>query len=454
MTGPDPRHIACEILDALDAGKSNLDYLIADTFDPDFRQMAPRDRNFTFALVYGVLRTRGRLDWIIERFSRTGIDKMDRKVLNILRAALYQVFFMSRVPASAAVNTAVGLARKKKAPPWVIRFVNGLLRNAVKNGINVDWPDKASDPLGWLVARQSFPRWMITRWTNRFGIAEAERLCRFFNTIPPLTVRVNTLKTTREKLAASLDSVSEKTAFTAYSPEGIRVSGMKPPVSELDACKKGLFQVQDEAAQLVSHVLSPVSGEAVMDACAGVGGKTGHIGQLMNNTGTITAMDSHEGRLKKLEAQMKRLGIKIVTVLRRDLEEAPAPAKRLFYDRVLLDAPCSGTGVIRRNPDTRWRLEPEDPERFQGRQLRLLDKVADALKPGGTLVYAVCSIEPEETDAVVSGFLKARPGYAPKPLSGIAAQFPGADRENGVLRTIPHIHQMDGFFMAAFIKNG
>ena len=451
MTEADPRYTACELLNALDSGKTTLDHLISENYDPVFQKMARRDRNFTYALVYGVLRTRGRLDWIVSRFSKNGLGKIDPGVLNIFRVALYQVFFMSRVPESAAVNTAVEIA-KKGHPRWVVRFVNGLLRNVLRNRDTIAWPDKTADPLLWLSVEASFPRWLLERWTDRFGFEQTGALCRFFNTIPPLTMRANTLKATRDDLMAAILPSAEKVLPAPYSPDGIQVYGLNASVGELDAFKDGLFQVQDEAAQMVSHVVDPQPGESVLDACAGLGGKTGHLAQLMENTGTLIAMDNHAKRLEKLEAEMRRLGVSIAGVLHHDLKVRLAPEHISAYDRVLIDAPCSGTGVIRRNPDTRWSLKSGDFARYRDNQLRYLENVSSAVKPGGVLVYAVCTIEPEETDAVVDAFLKNHPGYAALPLTGIAGRFPAAPEAPGRVRSIPHEHEMDGFFIAAFKK--
>jgi 16S rRNA (cytosine967-C5)-methyltransferase len=451
MMDSEPRDIACRILNARALAKTTLDLLISDQFDPVFQKMDRRDKNLTFALVYGVLRTRGRLDWILNQFAKKGVDDIHPEVLNILRVALFQVFFMTRIPESAAVNTAVELS-KKTSPPWVVRFVNGLLRGILRRRDNIAWPDKTADPLLWLSVEQSFPKWMLKRWASRYGFDQTEALCRFFNTIPPLSLRTNTLKTTRDNLMAILLPFSEKVMPAPFAPEGIQVYGLTPSVHELDPFQQGLFQVQDEAAQLVSHVLDPRPNETILDACAGLGGKTGHIAQLMENKGAIIALDSHAGRLEKLKAQMGNLGISIISVLRHDLNKPLDPS--MSFDRVLLDAPCSGTGVIRRNPDTRWAIKQKDFSRYRKNQLQYMVHAALAVRPGGTLVYSVCSIEPEETDDVVAGFLEKHPEFARTPLPGPARDFPGVQVEKeGQVRSSPHVDQMDGFFIAALKKS-
>lgn len=454
MTTTDPRRTACSMLDALDAGggqSTNLDRLFSDTFYHTLRRMDRRDRNFVYALVYGTLRTRGRLDHIIAGFSKIPVRKIERPVLNILRTALYQVLYMDRVPESAAVNTAVENTRKI-AGNHVVRFVNALLRAALRNPDRIQWPERENDPFLWLSVDQSFPVWMIRRWAGRFGFDETVSLCRYYNEIPPLTLRTNTLRTTTDTLVAALAPHACRVARGIHAPESIRVYGLKPSVDALEAFRDGLFHVQDEAAQLVSHVTAPLPGETIMDACAGLGGKTAHLAQLMNNTGGIAAVDNHAKRHEELLQQMHRLGITIATPLAHDLEEGPVPGRNAFFDRVQIDAPCSATGVIRRNPDVRWSIRETDFAQMGKRQLRFLKNVSASVRIGGVLVYAVCSIEPEETTEVAGAFLKTHPGFRPKPLSGTEKRFPGASPPDGVVRCLPHVHETDGFYIAAFTR--
>lgn len=454
MTATEPRQAACFLLDALDAGggqSTNLDRLFSETFHDTLRRMDRRDRNFVYALVYGTLRTRGRLDWIIARFSKIPVRKIEGPVLNILRTALYQVLYMDRVPESAAVHTAVENT-KKTAGNHVVRFVNGLLRTALRHPDRIQWPERKKDPFLWLSVDQSFPEWMIRRWTKRYGFDETVSLCRYYNEIPPLTLRTNTLAVTPDALAAALAPHAHRVAHGIHTPESLRVYGLKPPVDELEAFRNGWFHVQDEAAQLVSHVTAPLPGETVMDACAGRGGKTAHLAQLMNNTGRIVAVDNHAKRREELIQQIQRLGITIVTPFGHNLDEGPLPGRNASFDRVQLDAPCSATGVIRRNPDVRWSIRKTDFARMGKRQLRFLKNVSASVRIGGILVYAVCSIEPEETTDVRDAFLREHPEFHVKPLSGTLKRFPGASPPDGLVCCLPHVHETDGFYIAAFMR--
>lgn len=438
----DPRKLALAVLNTLDEGRGTLDQAL-ESPPVTGSDLSPRDRALFNALVFGVLRWRGRLDWIVAHFAKSGLRKIRPEVLNILRLGLFQMLHTDRIPVSAAVNTSVNLARDLKAPR-LAGFVNGLLRNAARHHGQVPFPDPARDPVAALAARKSFPPWLVARWLERFGLEQTGRLCDAVNQIPALTVRANTLKTTRAQLAAALRTDADQVAVSQRTPEALSLVGLKTPVARLQPFLDGWFQVQDEAAQLIGHLLDPQPGETVLDACAGLGGKSGHLAQLMADRGQLTAVDSQADKLERLRSDMQRLGVTIVDTAVRDLERPPDPAQHAAYDRVLLDAPCSGLGVLRRNPDSKWVLSKTNLAYYNERQLRLLKHAAPLVKPGGTLVYAVCSFEPEENEAVVEAFLKARPDFRPaRPIVESVAGGAG-----GYFKTRPDTDDMDGFFGA------
>jgi 16S rRNA (cytosine967-C5)-methyltransferase len=441
----DPRQTALWTLNALEGATTTLDRIMAAAFEAA-PQLDRRDRALANALVYGVQRWRGRLDWIIDHFSRTPLARMDPAIRNILRLGLFQIAFMERIPVSAAVNTAVEMAKQTEAP-WAARFVNGVLRNAARGLENVPFPELSGDPVGAIAATRAFPRWLVERWLRRFGVQETLALCDAANAIPPITLRTNTLKTSRAALLAALQSAAEAPQPTLYAPEGIRCARLREALTELPPFQQGWCQVQDEAAQLVTHLLDPRPGERVLDACAGRGGKTGHIAQRLRNRGLLVALDNDNLRLAELAGELQRLGVGCAEIVPHDLAQPPKNLGARSFDRVLLDAPCSGLGVLRRNPDTKWAAERADLGRFGERQLGFLKNLAPLVRPGGRLVYAVCSLEPEETDAVVSAFLEAVPGFD---LARSAADGPlaaaGLVDAAGALRTLPHRHHMDGFF--------
>ena len=439
------RTASLEILNILDQGNDTLDNILEEVISRhDF--FLKKDRALLHAVVYGVLRWRARLDWIIAHFSATRLDRIEPKVMNILRLGLFQIIYLDRIPVSAAVNTSVEMA-KSVTEPYVVRFVNGLLRNAAKKYQQVSYPDANQDPLLALAIQKSFPGWIVKRWIARFGLEDTGLLCDAVNTIPPLTIRCNTLKTDRKALLKYVEKDVELAEYTVYSPNGIFLSGPKRSISKIKAFEKGMFQVQDEAAQLVTFLLHPQPGETILDACAGLGGKTGHIAQMMENRGTLIAMDNNEKKLSRLMSEMDRLGVSLVTTRIHDLNDPPGGKSMEKFDRILLDAPCSGLGVLRRNPDAKWHPSEQDLIRQSRRQAKFLDNLAHLVKPNGILVYCVCSMEPEENESVVNGFLKTHQNFA---IENNRDKLPIKARSllsaNGYLKTFPHFHNMDGFF--------
>ncbi len=439
------RRIALCVLSSLNDSNVTLDRLLTQAFEKR-HPLRQRDRALATELVLGVLRWRARLDWVIHRLSKTPVDKMDPRILDIVRLGLYQILFLSRIPVSAAVNDSVELA-KEKAPVWVVRFVNAVLRSAVRRARQLELPDDPHDPVAAIAIRESHPRWMVKRWVERMGIEETRRLCKTNNQIPPVTVRVNTLKVSRERLLGSLAAHVKDIARTGSCPDGLALRGLKRAIAEMPAFQQGWFQVQDEAAQLISYILGPRPGETVLDACAGLGGKTGHVAQLMKNSGVIKAMDRQVWKLQSLDASMTRLGVSSVITWHHDLCEPAGEDLAGTFDRILLDAPCSGLGVVRRHPDIKWGKREDDLTRLQRKQRHLLAALAPWVKRGGCLVYCVCSLEPEEGEGVVEDFLKSQSDFvidcSSTGLAGIDERlFDGS----GIFRSLPHKHDMDGFF--------
>jgi 16S rRNA (cytosine967-C5)-methyltransferase len=441
----DPRKIALAVLSKKEKSCKTLDRIFKEAVDPN--PLPAKDRALLNALVYGVLRWRGRLDFLISQFSNKKLAKIDPAILNTLRLGLYQIIYMTRIPNSAAVNTSVQLA-KSKAPPWVAGFVNGILRNAARKSDQLPCPDHDKNPIQAIASEKSAPVWLVKRWLDRFGHQPAAALLDALNSVPPISIRTNTLKSNSNQLLAALETLTEKIEATEFAPDGIRFHSPKTRIPDMDAFKQGWFQVQDEAAQLVTLLLDPQPGESVLDACAGLGGKTGHIAQQMNNQGNIVALDVDTEKLNQLEAQMARLGVSIVTTRRHDLENAVDARKDQSFDRILLDAPCTGLGVLRRNPDAKWDRSKKDLERLARRQIKFLVSLKRLLKVSGILVYAVCSVEPEENEAVIDAFLSKCPGFEVDPDPGklprrIYARF---ENETG-FKTHPFFKAMDGFYM-------
>jgi 16S rRNA (cytosine967-C5)-methyltransferase len=440
------RRLAFKVLNAVSAGRQTLDDAIH--ANSDFIEcMKQRDRALFNALVHGVLRWRGRLDYLIAHFSNIALSKMDPRVLNLIRLGLFQIIYLDRIPVSAAVNTGVEIA-KSDISRRVGGFVNAVLRQASEHVCEVRFPNADEDPIEAMASRQSFPQWLLKRWLQRFDRDTVLSLCKAINHIPPIGVRTNTLRLSAAELEQSLSQEVDRLWPMTYAPEGLCLVGPRRPIPQLNAFKKGWFQVQDEAAQLVALLLDPQPGETVLDACAGLGGKTGHIAQLMKNKGRVLAVDRNTDKLDRLQIEMERLGISIAVAQGHDLTSPLKPLGFSQFDRVLLDAPCSGLGVLRRNPDIKWAVAKQDFATYQKKQLQCLENVAGCIKMSGVLVYAVCSVEPEENEQVIEAFLKNRPEFA---MDNNPGQLPTRMLNFGItdggIRTHPLFTEMDGFYM-------
>ncbi len=444
------RQIAVIILNKVQTGRHTLDYYL-DQAEPQIQQLNRPDKALLRAMVYGVLRWQGRLDWIIDDLaSRPG--KIDALIRIILRLGLFQIHFLERIPDSAAVNTSVALA-KKNGRKWSAGFVNGLLRSAIRGADQVPWPSLAKNPVTAIAAIHSFPSWLISRWIKRWGLDQTESLCRAVNTIPALTLRTNILKVTRQELINAAQGEADSVGLTSHCPQGVRLRSPSRPLIHWPIFEKGWFQVQDEAAQLIGHILAPQPGQSVWDACAGLGTKTAHLAQLMENKGNILASDSQAGKLKQLRSEMQRLGINIVKESCLELGRPKADNNIPLFDRILVDAPCSGLGVLQKNPDGKWRTQLKDLASNGQRQLCMLEHAAAHLKSNGVLVYSVCSFEPEENRQVVNGFLQKHPEFVIyRPDLESVAKTDSLLTSEGFLQTLPHQQKMDGFFAAAFTR--
>lgn len=439
---PSPaRVVAARVLERVETAAAYAD--LALDAELSRRRLAPRDRALATELVYGTLRWQRYLDWVLAPHSRRRLDALDVRARALLRLTAYQIAFLERVPPFAAVNDAVTLARRG-ARPGVAAFVNAVLRSFSRRGAREREPRLPADRAEALGLRCSFPTWIAARWIERWGAAEAEALMRAMNERPPLTLRANTLATTREALAVRLaaeDGVA--TRPTPHAPEGLVAEpGGRP--AEWRAFAAGAFAVQDEASMLVARLLDPRPGETVADACAAPGTKTTHLGQLMAGTGRILALDPQPARLALVREAAARLGLSIVDTLEGSAETL-APRFPAACDAVLVDAPCSNLGVLRRNPEVKWRRQPADIAASAARQREILDAAATMVRPGGRLVYATCSLEPEENERVTCDFLAARRDFTPDP----PAEFP-VPLDGGVLRCLPHRLSTDGFTAVRF----
>ena len=450
MTSPiTPRETAIKILYEIDVQGAYSNIALKKFLkETDYRVV---DRGFITELVYGIIKNKTRLDYIISKFSSTKINKMSPWILNILRLGVYQILFLERVPDSAACNESVNLS-KKYGHTASTKFVNAVLRNVARQKETIEYPDKKRNPIDYLEVTYSHPRWMIGKWIKNYGFEFAEGLCKANNQVADLTARANTLKTTPEELASHLTLEGLQVEQGKYIDEALILSRVGN-IEGLEASKRGLFQVQDESSMLVSKVLDPQPGETIIDVCCAPGGKTTHIAQLMKNTGKIYGWDIHPHKIELVRTAAQRLGIDILELEARD---ATVENTDLFNkaDRVLVDAPCTGIGIIRRKPDIKWNKASEDLKGITQIQRKILDTASKYVKSGGTLVYSTCTIQDEENINLVKAFLAENPEFE---LDSIEALVPQGLRKEtvskGYLQLYPNIDDTDGFFICRLKLN-
>ena len=402
------------------------------------------DRRLLTEIVYGTLRMRGRIDWIIAGFYKGDPATLDGGVRNILRTALYQIFFTDRIPTFAIVDEAVKIV--KAMHPTASGLVNAILRNVLRKEKEIPWPDFEKDPAGHIAVVHSHPLWLVKQWIALFGIRETLDLCKANNGIPPLTLRVNRLRATREAVLQNLQQCGFTARETEYSPDGLLLTHSAMPVRETPSYKEGQIQVQDEASQLAACLLDPQPGEKILDACAGVGVKASHLAEKMQNQGTLIAVDINRHKMKALRENAERLGITMMEPLVRDLRDDLDETFRGVFDGILLDVPCSGLGTLRRNPEIKWRITAQDLHRHAALQKRLLASAAGCLKQGGRLVYSTCSVMAEENEAVVADFLSRRKDF--RSVHPTKVVPPSMVTGDGFFKTRPDRHGTDGFFGA------
>jgi len=434
----DPRRIALDIKDDIDtkAGYSNL----ALRANLAKAKLSRRDRALVTELVSGTLRRQGTLDWIISKLSRIPSIKLNSRIKNILRLALYQIWFTENIPNYAAINEAVEAA---KASGGSASFVNGVLRSAIRKKDSLPWPDYNKNPAEFIAVNYSHPLWLVKRWLRDFGPVETKKICAADNQRPIITLRANFLNISRASLIEKLEDRGVVGLPGLYSEESIIIKG--PMATGFDSSN---FYVQNEASILVSKALNPKPGEIVIDLCSGPGGKTSHIGELMRNTGQILAVDMSEKRMNLVLKNCARLGVDIVEP---KIADATEELNLIKADKVLLDAPCSGLGVLCRRPDLRWRRSERDIAILAKIQRKMLNRAAKYLKAGGLIIYSVCTNTPEETSEVVENFLKNNLNFKVEPLSDLAAPLELPKRLR-FIQIQPYIPGLDGMFIAALRK--
>ncbi|HEY0873958.1 MAG TPA: 16S rRNA (cytosine(967)-C(5))-methyltransferase RsmB [Vicinamibacterales bacterium] len=429
------RVAAYEVLRAVRTGRTDLGSALA-----RHRKALKdeRDRALAGEIAIGTLRWQGAFDHVISAFANRPLKKFDAEVLDVLRLTIFQILHLERIPVSAAVKDAVDLTGKvgKRSAAGL---VNAILRRVSRERERLPLPPRPSDPsdrtaaVAYLSVTLSHPAWLVSRWLDRYGFENAESWARFNNSPAPLTLRANTLKVDRDELASRLRDEGIECERTTRARDGLIARSGNPLSSALH--DQGFFVVQDEASQLVGSFANARPGETVLDACASPGGKTLAMAAGMKGNGLIVASDVRPRRVHLLRETIARSGASNIVIVQADVT-TPLPFGRVF-DRVLLDAPCSGLGTVRRDPDIKWRRQEAELPALAAAQLRMLETVAAVVKPGGVIVYSTCSSEPEENDEVVDGFTSRHPEFTV---------------EGDLLRPLPFRDGLEAFFAAMLVS--
>ena len=453
MIGP-ARIAVYEILQAISTGSSDLPGAIAAT---RARLHDDRDRALTSEIAIGVERWRGALDHLIVEFSGRRLDRLDAEVVDILRLSIYQLLHLTRVPAAAVVDDAVDLTRKA-GKRSAAGLVNAVLRAVSRGRSHLPLPARPTgtsdraQALAYLSVTLSHPEWIAARWLDRFGFETAEAWMQFNNSPAPLTLRVNRLRLSPEELIGRLSRAGVRVRRGAFAPDALIVEEGSPLRAQ--GADTGWFAVQDEASQLAALLASPAPGARVLDTCASPGGKTTALAAALDGRGLVVACDVRERRVQLLARTVAASGARNVRLVRADFLR-PAPFHACF-DVVVVDAPCSGLGTLRRDPDIRWRRHETDLTALAAAELAMLQHAAEAVVPGGRLIYITCSSEPEENEGVADLFASSMSRFVALDAHTVSPRLAAAGviDERGRLRTEPHRHGLEAFFGAVFENRG
>ena len=435
---------AVEILYRVDQESGYADVLLGGRL-PEF---APADRRLITRLVLGTLAWQGRLDFELAHLTGRKLAGIQPEALAIMRMGLFQLRFLDRIPQHAVVDTAVSIAKRIPEARKASGFVNAVMRRATRE--TAPMPARERNEKSYLAIAYSHPRWMVERFVDWFGVANAERLMTANNDAAPNVIRLNLARGSRAEIIEKLGTDGFEIGAPGRAPETIVLSGA--PHFESRAYRDGLFHAQSEASQMAARMLAvAVPGATVVDCAAAPGGKATHLAEMVGERGRVIAVDLNFNGLRNARDLARRLRHRNVEFVCADLTAAP-PLAPSSIEYVLLDAPCTGIGTLREHPEIKWRLKPTDPARMAAIQSRMLDNAAALVRRGGAIVYSVCSIAPEEGEGVVDGFLARHDDFAID--SGIAGrdEFRDVIDARGFMKTRPDLGGLDGFFAARLIR--
>ena len=439
------RESVVSILEQIEKNQSYSNLLLNNVIKKN--QIATKDIGLLTELTYGTLQRKMTLDYYLEPFIKNP-KKLENWVKQLLRMTLYQMLYLDKIPDRAAIHEAVEIA-KKRGHKGISGMVNGVLRSLQREGIRD--MDEIKDEVERLSIETSHPTWLVRRWIGQFGYNKAKEMCEINLTAPMQTARINTNKITREACIKRLSEEGFQVEESVVVPEAIKC--LKGNLAHSESFREGLITIQDESSMLVAYALGIEQNETILDACAAPGGKSTHIAEKLEETGQVISLDLHEHKVKLINENAVRLGLTNIETKAMDSRKVQEEFEGKTFDRILLDAPCSGLGVMRRKPDMKYTKKEEDLNRLQSIQLQLLDSVTPLLKPGGTLVYSTCTIDRSENDEVVTSFLQKHTDFEgdlsviermPKAIQPLMTDFQ--------LQIFPQDFGSDGFYIASLRK--
>jgi 16S rRNA (cytosine967-C5)-methyltransferase len=432
------RGLAVKILNRIERTDAYLDKLVNSELRSG--ELVDQDKGLLNDIVTGVVRWQMKLDWVLNGFYRGNFPKADVNIKNAMRVALYQMMFLDRVPHHAAVNEAVEFVKRLRGDKYA-GVVNGVLRNIQRHLEEIRYPDRNENLIHHLSVFHSHPIWIVRRWVERYGEEQAEKLLIANNDKPPLTVRINKIRINPAEFIKILEKEGIQYTPSPYLDHYLRLKN-SGGMAQLEMFRMGYFSIQDESAGIAGKLLDPQQGERVIDLCSGPGGKSMHLAEVMNNTGEVLSVEKYPSRAELVKSAAERLGLTNINVIVEDVNEIETK----IADRVLVDVPCSGLGVLRKKPDIKLKREASEIAKLTEIQYRLLEKAAVLTKPGGVLVYSTCTIEPEENEMIVQRFLENHREFSlDDPTPFVSKDFVTPKK---TVETLPHVHSMDGAFAA------
>jgi 16S rRNA (cytosine967-C5)-methyltransferase len=439
------RETALDLLTTIEKNQSYSNLLLNNTIEKN--ELSSKDVGLLTELTYGTLQRRMALDFYLEPFIKDN-KKLADWVHHLLRVTLYQMVYLDKIPDRAAIYEAVEIA-KIRGHKGIASLVNGVLRSIQREGLPSF--EDVSDPVERLSLETSHPKWLVTRWVNQFGYDKTKEMCEVNLTAPLQTARVNLNRITRDECVELLEQDGFEIEKSPIIPEAVRC--LKGNLASSLPFKYGMLTIQDESSMLAAYALDVTENEAVLDACAAPGGKSTHIAEKMHNTGEVWSIDLHQHKVKLINENARRLGLENIKTIKMDSRSVGEKFKEETFDRILLDAPCSGLGVMRRKPDMKYTKLEQDIQRLSTIQLTLLNSVTPLLKKGGLLVYSTCTVDKEENEKNVHAFLKDNPQFEgdltlkermPEAIQSLVTGYE--------LQILPQDFGSDGFYIAAIRK--